>query len=125
MTKLNEIITSMNLEFFAKGNHKISFEKIMEMRKEDAVFVLDVRSKKETECVSIPFAYNIPLNEVPTRLSEIPKDKTIAVFCSSATRATILFPFLLSEGYDAKILIDTLGAFASNFKPGYVYKNVK
>lgn len=78
MKQFDNLLKDMDLAYFGTGTHKISFEKMIELYKEDKVFILDVRAKEEIECVKLPFAYNIPTHEIPDRINEIPKDKTIA-----------------------------------------------
>lgn len=125
MEKFDDLLRNFDLEFFGNGKHKITFEKMMELNKENKVFILDVRTKEENECVKIEFATNIPIDEIPDRINEIPKNKTVAVFCSSATRATIVYTYLQLKGYsDVKILLNGLGEIAGFFKPGYVLKNI-
>ena len=80
-------------------------------------------SKEENEYVVIPFAYNIPTSEIVDRIDELPKDQIIAVFCSSATRATIVYAYLTLLDYDVKIILDSIGEMGSKFGPGFVLKN--
>lgn len=125
MEKFDDLLKGFDLNYFGTGKHKISFEKMMELRKEDKVFILDVRTKEEIECVKIEIANNIPTNEIPDRINEIPKDKTIVVFCSGGTRATIVSAYLQCMGYsDVKILLNSINEIAGFFKPGYVLKNL-
>ncbi|MDY0235113.1 MAG: rhodanese-like domain-containing protein [Gudongella sp.] len=125
MEKFDDLLRKFDLDYFGGGKHKISFEKMMELNKDNKVFILDVRTKEENECVKLEFAKNIPTSEIPDRISEIPTDKTIVVFCSSATRATIVSVYLQLSGYsDVKILLDSIGEIAGFFKPGYVLKNL-
>jgi NADPH-dependent 2,4-dienoyl-CoA reductase/sulfur reductase-like enzyme/peroxiredoxin family protein/rhodanese-related sulfurtransferase/TusA-related sulfurtransferase len=44
-------------------------------------FLLDVRTAAEYATGSIPGAVNIPLDSLRERISEIPRDKTVIVFC--------------------------------------------
>ncbi|MCK5768095.1 MAG: rhodanese-like domain-containing protein [Candidatus Atribacteria bacterium] len=123
MKKFDDLLKQMDLNYFGNVKHKISFEKMLELKKTDKVFILDVRTKQENEYMQLPFAHNIPTDEIPDRIHEIPKNKTIAVFCSSATRATIVYTYLLLQDYDVKIVLDSLGEIAGKFKLGYVLKN--
>lgn len=123
MKKFDDLLKQMDLNYFGNGKHKISFDKILELKKTDKVFILDVRTKQENEYIKLPFVHNIPTDEIPDRIQEIPKDKTIAVFCSSATRATIVYAYLILRDYDVKIVIDSLSEIAGKFKPGYVLEN--
>lgn len=125
MEKFDDLLRKLDLNYLGNGKHKISFEKTMELRKENKVFILDVRTKEENECVKIGFAKNIPINEIPDKINEIPKDKTVVVFCSSATRATIVYTYLQLNGYnDVKIITNSISEIAGFFKPGYLLKNL-
>ena len=73
---MEQVLKKMTLEFFGKGKHKIEPEKLLQL--EDAC-LLDVRSKEEAGAVSINMkcipnleCRNIPVNEVPARIQEIP-----------------------------------------------------
>ncbi|OPL09474.1 MAG: hypothetical protein AVO33_06670 [delta proteobacterium ML8_F1] len=124
MERFSDLLRSFDLDKFGSGNHKISFEQMMALKKENKAMVVDVRTKQEYECVKLKFAVNIPTDEIPDRIHEIPMDQTVVLFCSSATRATIVYAYLLLMGYgDVKILNHTLGEVAEYFKPGYVQKN--
>ncbi|MCK5811645.1 MAG: hypothetical protein KAG94_01985 [Clostridiales bacterium] len=123
MTQFDDLLRKMDLNHFGNAKHKISFEKTLELQKKDKAFILDVRSKQENKYIQIPISHNIPIDEIPDRINEIPKNKTIAVFCTSATRATIVYAYLLLQDYDVKIVLDKLSVIAESFKPGYVLKN--
>jgi rhodanese-related sulfurtransferase len=126
MKNIGEIIKDFDLDYFGNAKHKITFEKMMELKKDDKVFILDLRTKEETEFVKFGFACNIPVNEVPDRMDEIPRDRSLVLFCSSATRAAMLSLYLQQEGYnDIKILTESIGDMANHFNPGYVLKNRK
>lgn len=44
-------------------------------------FIVDIRNKSETESGKCCHATNIPLNEIKSRLHELPSDKTIYIHC--------------------------------------------
>jgi rhodanese-related sulfurtransferase len=101
MNELEKLISSMDAEYFAKSSHKIAPE--LFFRQEDIV-LLDIRAKEETESIKLVLKHHcpvleIPVNEVPARLNEIPGDKKIGVFCSGGIRAVIIYTYLLSKGY--------------------------
>jgi len=67
----------------------------------------------------------IPTDEVPVRINEIPKDKTIGVFCSSGVRSVIIFAYLKSKGFEkVKILPGGYHDITEAIKPGKVYKHI-
>lgn len=47
--------------------------------------VVDVRSPSDFAAGHIPTAINIPLADLPSKLSSLPKDKTIVTSCGSIT----------------------------------------
>lgn len=62
-------------------------------------FVLDVRTIEEFEDEHYPNAICIPVNEIPHRLSEIPKDKCVIVYCATGARSAYAARLLKSAGY--------------------------
>lgn len=69
--------------------------------KKDELFVMDVRREDEWngELGRIPSAHHMRLDTVPTRLDEIPKDKTIVVVCLAGGRSTNAAAFLMENGF--------------------------
>lgn len=125
MSKFDELLRSFDLEYFGNGKHKIEFEKAYKQAKSGDLILLDVRTKEETEQVRFDFAKNIPTHEIPDRLDEIPKDKSIAIFCVSGTRAAIVSVYLQVNGYkDVRIITESHSEIANKFKPGSVLKNL-
>jgi sulfur-carrier protein adenylyltransferase/sulfurtransferase len=62
------------------------------------VFVLDVREPWEYQLAQIGGTL-IPLNEVPNRLGEIPRDREVIVQCKSGGRSQRAAEFLAQSGY--------------------------
>ena len=69
-----------------------------ELRENDAVFV-DVRSAAEFALGNAPGSINIPLNELPSRLAELPKDRDVVVFCASGSRSGMAKMMLKTKGF--------------------------
>ncbi|MEP6756219.1 MAG: rhodanese-like domain-containing protein, partial [Chthonomonadales bacterium] len=61
--------------------------------------VIDVREAYEADIAKIPNTTLIPMNEVPVRLSEIPKDKEIILQCRSGKRSQSVLEYLQTQGY--------------------------
>jgi rhodanese-related sulfurtransferase len=61
--------------------------------------LLDVRESWEYTMYRIPGAVNIPLNEVPARLNEIPDDKPVVVVCEHGVRSVYVAQYLSQQGY--------------------------
>ncbi len=78
----------------------INFDKINDLVKQGE-YLLDVREVIENEIGTIQGSVNIPLGELRDRLSELPKNKTIYVFCQVGIRGYIGTRILMQNGFDA------------------------
>ncbi|MGI5904759.1 MAG: FAD-dependent oxidoreductase [Candidatus Pararuminococcus gallinarum] len=67
-------------------------------------FLLDVRTPGEFAHGTIPGAVNIPVDVLRQRLSEVPKDKEIHIFCAVGLRGYIAQCILRQNGYKTKNL---------------------
>jgi len=129
MSEIENVMRSLTFEFFGGGKHKIKPSEFL--AKDNALF-LDVRSKEEANTLSFELlqhkipVLNIPINEVPDRLEEIPKDRFIGVFCSSSVRSSIVYIYLRSKGYDNVLILEGgYNSIAEEFKPGKLLKTIK
>ena len=68
----------------------------------EGAFLLDVRQPVELVVESVPGAVNIPLGQLRTRLSELPRDREILIICRSAQRAYYATRILLQNGFKAR-----------------------
>lgn len=62
-------------------------------------YILDVRTLEEFDDEHYPNAICIPVNELPYRLSEIPKDRSVIVYCASGARSAYAARILKASGY--------------------------
>ncbi len=72
-----------------------------DLRGRDDVILLDVREDYEFNAGHVPGAAWIPLGELPNRLNELPKDKTIVAVCRSGNRSGQATELLRQQGFDA------------------------
>lgn len=127
MNNPESILQSMNFDFFGSGKHKIEMDELLNTK--DAIF-LDVRSRQEWESIQIKLEHHIkvlwiPIDEIPTRYSEIPRDKTVGVFCSAGTRSTIVYFYLRSLGYEnVWIAPSNYNALTDMLLPGKLFKTI-
>jgi rhodanese-related sulfurtransferase len=63
------------------------------------VFLLDVRTTDEYRQAHLKGAVLIPIDQVERRLREIPKDKTVLVYCAVGSRSRAVAGFLVQQGY--------------------------
>lgn len=68
---------------------------------EDGTFVLDVRTPEEWNEFHAPNTTLIPLDELASRVNELPKDQPIVVVCRSGNRSQAGRDILLQAGFDA------------------------
>ena len=77
----------------------IDWQKALDMHKAGAVLI-DVRTPAEVaKSMAAATAINIPLQEMPQRLSEFPKDKDLLIYCRSGKRSMAASKFLVENGY--------------------------
>lgn len=67
--------------------------------------LLDVRTPQERQTLGqYPDALHIPVDELRSRLNEIPKDKEILIGCQSGLRGHVAYRLLTQHGYRARNL---------------------
>jgi phage shock protein E len=73
---------------------------VEELYQRNDVVILDVREDFEYDAGHIPGAILVPLGQIPNRLDEIPKDKTVIAVCRSGNRSSQATNFLREQGFD-------------------------
>ncbi len=76
----------------------ISVQEAYSLREEGA-YILDVRSQAEWQEIHIPGSTLIPLEQLESRLTELPTDAKIVVVCRSGNRSTEGRDLLLNTGF--------------------------
>jgi len=74
------------------------FEK--EIGKGSDALLIDVREPYEFQNGSIPGAKNIPMSQLGKRLGEIPKDRSVLLYCQSGMRSKNAARILSKNGYE-------------------------
>ena len=85
-----------------------------EMKEADAkkVMLIDVRTPDEYALGSIPGAVNIPLDDLRQRLSEIPTDRALWLFCGVGLRGYLASNILKGHGFtDVRNLVGGLKTY--------------
>jgi rhodanese-related sulfurtransferase len=77
----------------------------------DAPLLLDVRSPREWAARRIDGSLNVPLNKLQERISEIPRNRRIAVHCATGYRSSIAASIL--HHYGITDLIEMEGGLAA------------
>ena len=65
--------------------------------------IVDVRTPEEFRGGAYPGALNIPLQSLQGRLSEIPKDKPVVLYCASGGRSAAGASLVKQAGYETVI----------------------
>ncbi|MBM9616551.1 hypothetical protein JWJ90_19990 [Desulfobulbus rhabdoformis] len=81
----------------------------MSRRQENDYVLVDVRQPDEYSQGHIPGAVLIPLAEIPHRLSELPVDKDVVVYCRSGHRSKAAALFISSRPYVAATVFNMEG----------------
>jgi rhodanese-related sulfurtransferase len=79
------------------------FKKLAGQRSPDTI-ILDVRDPDEAMYGMLVGAVNIPVNELETRIGELPKDKEIILYCETGIRAGMAYDILEKNGYKTRFL---------------------
>jgi rhodanese-related sulfurtransferase len=84
----------------------ISFEDLLPMLDDDRLTIIDVRPEREFRAGHITGAICLPLSELPSRMSEIGKDREVIVYCRGpySTLSDEAVRLLDANGYHAKRL---------------------
>ena len=88
--------------------HKAGIREIVDLLINGKAQLVDIRFKEEFAAWQVGPSNNIPLNELPKRLSELDKNKIIVTACPHKDRAIIAMIFLKTKGYKTMYLKDGL-----------------
>ncbi len=95
---------------------EISVDQAYEMYQSGA-FVLDVRTHEEWDEYHAPNTTLIPLDQLSSRLNELPKDQEIVVICRSGNRSQQARDILINAGFNATSVAGGLKAWYASGYP--------
>jgi rhodanese-related sulfurtransferase len=93
-------------DYKERKNMKIEIPEMLDLYKQGAIQIIDIRFPEEYQAYSFGFIKNIPLNELPARLGELDSNKIIVTICPHYDRAEIARTYLTLKGYRSKYLVD-------------------
>lgn len=105
-SEFESFLTHFNYE--VRDDMKIDSKDLLPLILSGKAMLVDIRFKEEVAAWRTGFAESIPLNELPKRLKELPKNRIIVAACPHKDRSAIAMAYLRSKGYDAKYLTDGL-----------------
>jgi rhodanese-related sulfurtransferase len=86
---------------------------------QDALFI-DVREPFEWEYYHLEEADLIPMNTIPVRMNELPRDKTIYVVCAHGVRSANVCYYLQQNGFEQATNVEGGMAALAQLK-GFAY----
>ncbi|MFD1781490.1 metalloregulator ArsR/SmtB family transcription factor [Fredinandcohnia salidurans] len=98
-------VRQMRTEFIERPEEieSLELEEFLNMEESDGVVVVDVRPETEYNASHIEGAISIPYDSFMDRVSELPTDRQIIVYCRGyyCVHATEAVQYLASQGYQA------------------------
>jgi rhodanese-related sulfurtransferase len=83
----------------------------------DPPLLLDVREGWELAIVRIAGTLDIPMNQIPTRLHELPRNREIVVMCHAGGRSLKVAEYLDANGFRATNLAGGIRAWTEDVDP--------
>jgi len=85
-----------------RGEHpQVDVEAVLAATENQRPYLLDVRTAQEFAGGCLPGAVNIPVDELRSRLSELPRDREIAAYCQVGMRGYLATRILRQNGFTA------------------------
>ena len=83
----------------------------------DGAFIIDVREPDEWADGHVEGSLHMPMQTVPERLAELPRDRQIVVLCAVGARSAHVTAWLVGEGFDAVNVDGGIHAWANAARP--------
>jgi rhodanese-related sulfurtransferase len=85
-----------------RGDHpQVDLEAVLAAPAGERPLLVDVRTPQEFSGGHVPGAVNVPVDELRSRLAELPRDRQIAAYCQVGQRGYLATRILLQEGFSA------------------------
>lgn len=98
----------VKFDYQERKDMKIQREELLKLYAKNEVQLIDIRFREEYEAWHLGFGDHIPLNELPQRLDEVDRARTIVTMCPHYDRAEIARLYLKLNGFNARYLTDGL-----------------
>jgi rhodanese-related sulfurtransferase len=112
-------IARLRAEFSPAQDGDVPRTEVQKLLKRGEAVLLDVRPALEYESGHIPGAMPIPIEDLPARLEELPRDKRIVAYCRGAycLFADEAVALLRAQGFDAVRLEGGYPEWQAEFRP--------
>lgn len=125
--RFDEYLSSFSYK--ERGEMRISAYDLIELMIQKKVQLVDIRFKEEYELWKINSAINIPINELPSSLDKLDKNKLIVTMCPHIDRASLARHYLTLKGYNSKYLSGGMIKLLEEYMRGddalHLYKELK
>lgn len=64
------------------------------------ILLVDIRTPAEVAQGAIPHAVHLPMHLIPLRMSELPRDREVVLYCRSGARSYHACAYLAQQGFD-------------------------
>ncbi len=91
------LTTSLALASGYRNLNSVEAKALLEKNRN--IYLLDVRTPEEFRQARLKGAVLIPISEIERRLGEIPRNRTIVVYCAVGSRSNMVAGFLVEKGY--------------------------
>jgi len=95
-----------SFDYQERVDMKIQKAELLELYAQNKVELIDIRFNEEWEAWHLGIGKHIPINEIPNRLNEIDKTKTVVTICPHYDRAEVVRIYLKLQGFNARYLTD-------------------
>lgn len=103
-------------DYDTRDDMKIDSKELVALLRSGKGVLVDIRFPEEVAAWHTGFAVTIPLNELPKRLAEIPRDRLVVTACPHKDRSAIAMAYLRTRGYNARYLTDGLIGLAEHLR---------
>lgn len=103
-------------DYATRADMKIDSKKLLTLLETKKAVLVDIRFPEETRAWRMGFGLFIPLNELPKRLHELPRDKIVVTACPHKDRSAIAMAYLRTKGFHARYLTDGLTGLAETLR---------
>ncbi|NYT65457.1 rhodanese-like domain-containing protein [Alcaligenaceae bacterium] len=90
----------------ARGGKTVDVQEAVRLVNHSQGVFLDIRSPEHFKAGTIPQARNIPVADIATKMSSLPKDKPIIIVCDQGNAATGVATTLRKEGYTEAVVLE-------------------
>ena len=71
-----------------------------QMQTGEDFILLDIRSEGEVVRGMLPDAQHLPMHLIPVKMNDLPRDKTVVLYCHSGSRSYHACAYLVQQGID-------------------------